>query len=98
MPRQVPLNRVFPIFSLLQSNSKATVEDIEHILDGNLCRCTGYRPIFDAFKTFSVEVPENLKSKLSNFENLQSKLSDIEDLAKGKNKICCKAEKTCSTG
>ncbi|KAN0059894.1 hypothetical protein ACQY0O_008469 [Thecaphora frezii] len=28
-------------------------EDIEHSLDGCLCRCTGYRPILDAAKTFA---------------------------------------------
>lgn len=30
-----------------------TEEDIEEALAGNLCRCTGYRPILDAFKAFS---------------------------------------------
>merc|ERR1719460_1996953 len=30
-----------------------TAHSIEHCLDGNLCRCTGYRPIMDAAKTFA---------------------------------------------
>ena len=32
-----------------------TEVEIEEAFDGNLCRCTGYRPILDAAQTFSVE-------------------------------------------
>lgn len=32
-------------------NPDATAEHIEENMDGNLCRCTGYRPILDAAKT-----------------------------------------------
>lgn len=32
-----------------------TMADIEDCFDGNLCRCTGYRPIIDAFKPFTTD-------------------------------------------
>jgi xanthine dehydrogenase/oxidase len=38
---------------LEQKTGAAGLEEVENILDGNICRCTGYRPIFDAFKTFA---------------------------------------------
>ncbi len=33
---------------LLKSNPHPTLEEIKDSLSGNLCRCTGYTPIFDA--------------------------------------------------
>ncbi len=40
------------------------LETVEGVLDGNLCRCTGYRPILDAFKSFSPDAPDELKKKV----------------------------------
>lgn len=42
---------VMSMYSLLASNPSATVQDIEDNFDGNICRCTGYRPILSAMKT-----------------------------------------------
>ena len=52
--KNVVINKL-TFFSLLESNKgkRTTVQDVEDILDGNLCRCTGYRPIFDAFKSMT---------------------------------------------
>jgi len=48
---------VMQMNSFLEQNREGSnsIEDIENVLDGNLCRCTGYRPILDAFKTFANE-------------------------------------------
>ena len=44
---------VMSMHSLRAENPTPTADQIEEILDGNLCRCTGYRPIFDAFRSFA---------------------------------------------
>ena len=45
---------VMSMNALLRSHRGApTEEEIEENLAGNLCRCTGYRPILDAFRVFA---------------------------------------------
>ncbi|KAM3065269.1 hypothetical protein ACMFMG_004346 [Clarireedia jacksonii] len=45
---------VMSLYALLRNNPDAPSEhEIEEAFDGNLCRCTGYRPILDAAHTFS---------------------------------------------
>lgn len=39
-----------------QPHTQLTIQDIEEGFDGNLCRCTGYRPILDAAKTFAKDI------------------------------------------
>lgn len=42
------------MYALLRScQTPPTEEQIEECLAGNLCRCTGYRPIADAFRVFA---------------------------------------------
>ena len=45
--------------SLLQNHPKPTEREIEDVFDGNICRCTGYRPILDAMKTFASDYTPN---------------------------------------
>jgi len=48
---------VMSTFSLYKSGEEIGNKDIKDALAGNLCRCTGYRPIFDAAK----DVLQNIK-------------------------------------
>jgi xanthine dehydrogenase/oxidase len=46
---------VMAVYALLRSNPKITAHELEANLDGNLCRCTGYRPILDAAKSLATK-------------------------------------------
>ncbi|XP_010615897.1 aldehyde oxidase 4 [Fukomys damarensis] len=46
---------VMSLYTLLRNHPDPTPDQVTEALGGNLCRCTGYRPIVESGKTFCVE-------------------------------------------
>ncbi|XP_019526140.3 xanthine dehydrogenase [Aedes albopictus] len=46
---------VMSMYALLRSSPVPSMKELEVAFQGNLCRCTGYRPIIEGYKTFTQE-------------------------------------------
>uniref|UniRef100_A0A672MV38 Xanthine dehydrogenase n=1 Tax=Sinocyclocheilus grahami TaxID=75366 RepID=A0A672MV38_SINGR len=44
---------VMSMYALLRNNPQPSMHDIQEAFQGNLCRCTGYRPILEGYRTFT---------------------------------------------
>jgi len=44
---------VMSLYALLRNDPEPSEHEVEEAFDGNLCRCTGYRPILDAAQSFN---------------------------------------------
>lgn len=75
---------IFVCSSTAQTSSDLTEAEIENSFDGNICRCTGYRPIFTGFKKFASDAPSGCTGSCDT-----CKCKDVEDL-------CCKDEEKAS--
>lgn len=62
---------VMSMYSLLRSLPKPTMHDLEVAFQGNLCRCTGYRPIIEGYRTFTEdwEILQNGNGLTNGFSN-----------------------------
>ncbi|KAE8580256.1 hypothetical protein XENTR_v10024375 [Xenopus tropicalis] len=73
---------VMSVYSLLRNHPEPTMEQIYESLGGNLCRCTGYRPIVDGCRTFCnktdcCQVKENGMEKISTPDTVDNILTGL---------------------
>lgn len=62
---------IMNMYCLLKSNDvKMSMEEIENSFGGNICRCTGYRPILDTMKSFAADCHD-----IEDIEDLDGKCS-----------------------
>ncbi|KAF2745897.1 xanthine dehydrogenase [Sporormia fimetaria CBS 119925] len=54
---------VMSLYALLRNTETPSEHEVEEAFDGNLCRCTGYRPILDAAQSFSSAATGCAKAK-----------------------------------
>ena len=73
---------VMSIFAMSKNKKNNNKDDIKDAISGNLCRCTGYRPIIDAAKNikkkYSDEFYKNSKKTINLLKKIHSKSIIIE--------------------
>ncbi len=78
---------VMSMFAMYKNFSKFNDEIIDETLSGNLCRCTGYRPIVDAAKSLNFQnTSDHFKKNEKKIINMLSKIKDRDIEISHKNK------------
>ncbi|KAG7267344.1 hypothetical protein CRUP_021563 [Coryphaenoides rupestris] len=72
---------VMSMYALLRNNPTPDMTHIEDAFQGNLCRCTGYRPILEGYKTFTKSAPLFQPSEFTPFDPTQEVIYPPELMA-----------------
>ncbi|XP_065054384.1 xanthine dehydrogenase-like isoform X1 [Rhopilema esculentum] len=75
---------VMSMYTLLRNKPIPCMADVEEYFKGNLCRCTGYRPILEAMKTFCIPDTETRPDRNGQSEGGEnSMVNDMTEFTSG---------------
>ncbi len=77
---------VMSIFAMSKNKTNNNENDIKDAISGNLCRCTGYRPIIDAAKNIKKKYSDEFYKNSQKTINLLKKIHSKSIIIKNKNK------------
>ncbi|KAK5579855.1 hypothetical protein RB653_009543 [Dictyostelium firmibasis] len=86
---------IMALYAFLRSNPNSSQKDIEQNFDGNLCRCTGYRPILDVAKSFANDQSSSQQEELAlpPMATIDDKKDETQMICPGTGKPCnCKTK------